>query len=247
MNRAYLQIYLYTIIFSFLASLSAKIGIIYSLSKENVSSNAILRFISGLATGLILGIVFLFLCPHSDNTIQSNYSWLLIGIVIFLAIDGYLSNPLGFSKGKDERMPSRGIKIFFCQIIINMSCGAALAVGFKMRLMKGIFLAFGIILYQFPRSIINLNKLKNNWSFRSSIIGAFLSPFTIPIGTVIALFLLNASIVPASLIGAVYGITIGLLIYIGISDIIRRTDTCPSSIAFGIGVVTALLIRTLSL
>lgn len=240
-------IFLYTIIFALLASLSAKIGVIYSLSKGNISSNAILRFISGLATGLILGVVFLFLCPLSHKTIQSYDFWSLIGIVIFIALDRYLNKILFCSEEQIEKRPLNGTKIYSCQIITNISYGAALSVGFKMGFIKGTFLALGIILYQYPKSILNLNTLKNNWSFRSAIIAAFLGPFTIPIGAAIALFLLYAPIVPSSFIGPVYGITIGFLIYLGISDIIRRTDICPSSIAFGIGVLTALLFKTLSL
>ncbi|MGA1840005.1 MAG: hypothetical protein ACMUIU_05205 [bacterium] len=122
-----------------------------------------------------------------------------------------------------------------------------MSVGFKMGFLKGSILAIGIILYQCPKSILNLHTLKNSWSFRSAIIGAFLSPFTIPFGAAITLFLINASIVPAYVPGPVYGLTIGLLIYFGVSDIIRKTNTSPSTIAFGIGVISALLIKTLSI
>jgi hypothetical protein len=238
--------FIYTIIFALLASLSAKIGIIYSLSKENLSTNTFLRFINGLAIGLILGMVFLFFWPISHKSIQAYDSWSLIGIVIFLALDRYLNNPISFSEQEEKKKSLNGTKIYSCQIFINLSYGAALSVGFKMGFIKGGILALGIILYQYPRSILNLNTLKNNWSFRSAIIGSFLNPFTIPIGAVITLFILNAPIFPAYFIRPVYGITTGLLIYLGTSDIIRRTDACPSSIAFGIGVITILLIKTFS-
>ena len=238
--------FIYTIIFALLASLSAKIGVIYSLAKENIITNAFLRIISGLATGLMLGTSFLFLLPFSHMSTQSLGSWLLIGIVIFLALDRYLNNPSGFSEDENKKKPLTGIKMYCCQIFINITYGAALSVGFKMGFFKGSILAVGIILYQSPKSILYLNTLKNNWSLRSAIIGAFLGPFTIPIGAAIALFLINASIVPACFIGPVYGLTTGLLIYFGMSDIIRKSNASPSSIAFGIGVISALLIKTFS-
>lgn len=238
---------LFTIIFALLASLSAKIGVIYSLSKENASSNAFLRFISGLATGLMLGIAFLFLWPLSIKSVQSYNSWSLIGIVIFLALDRFLNNPLNYSENQSKKKPLIGIKIYICQIIINLGYGAALSIGSKMGFIKGTILASGIIIYQYPKSTFNFNTLKNNCSFRSAIIGAFLIPFTIPIGAAITLFILYAPNIPTCLIEPVYGITIGLFIYLGLSDIIRKTDTHPSSIAFGIGVISALLISTLPL
>lgn len=239
--------FLYTIIFALLASLSAKIGVIYSLAKENISSNLIFRFIGGLATGLMLAAVFLFLWPFSHKSIQSIDIWSLLGLMTFLVLDRYLNFPLSSSVEQGEKKSLNGTKIYLYQIIINLSCGVALSVGFKLGFIKGIILASGIILYQSPKSIHNLNILKNNWSFRSAIIGSFLSPFTIPIGAAITLFLLYAPIVPPSFIGPVHGITIGLLIFLGISDITRKTDFCPSSIAFTIGAGTVLLIKTLSL
>ena len=236
-------IFFYIIIFALFASLSSKIGVIYALSKEDISRKAIFPIISGVALGIMLGIAFLFLLPFSIQSAKSQGAWSFIGLFIFLAIDRFLNRPVQLSEDQDDKRPLIGAKILFCQGLINISYGVALSVGFSMGTMEGIILALGIILYQFPRSIHNMNQLKDYWNLRSAIIAAFLSPFIIPIGAGFSLLFLYAPFFPFSFTAPAYGITVGLFVYLGISDMIRRSDPCPSGIAFGMAAVAVLLLK----
>jgi len=83
---------LFTVIFALLASLSAKIGIIYSLAKEHGVRGFSLHLMDGLASGFLLGTVFLILLPVEDRAVRTRGIFSLIALLLFLCSTGS-SNP----------------------------------------------------------------------------------------------------------------------------------------------------------
>jgi zinc transporter ZupT len=90
--------------------------------------------------------------------------------------------------------------------------------------MRGIIVSAGIILCQYPESIEYFKGLKQSWSLRRVVIASFLSPYVMLIGAAIGLFLLKTSYADSHFSVPLSGITIGLFLYKGISNVVTRED-----------------------
>jgi len=129
-------------------------------------------------------------------------------------------------------------------MVMYASYGMATAVGFQMGIMRGIIISAGIILCQYHESIEYFKELKQSWSLRNAIIAAFLSPYVIPMGAATGLFLLMTSFTGSHFPGPLSGITIGLFLYKGISNVINREDGHFVRIASGIVGCAAVVITS---
>jgi len=225
---------LFTVIFALLASLSAKIGIIYSLAKEQGVRGFSLHLIDGLASGLLLGTVFIILLPIEDHAGRPYGIFPLIALLLYFVLHRFIRScsidPLPGTKASH----GIGTGLFWSQMVMYVSYGMAIAVGFQMGIMRGIIVSAGIILCQYPESIEYFKGLKQSWSLRHAVIASFLSPYVIPMGAATGLLLLMTSFTASHFTGPLSGITIGLFLYKGISNVITREDGHFVRIASGI-------------
>lgn len=240
---------LYTIIFALLASLVAKIGVIISIIHEKKPFHYSARIVRSLAAGLILGTVFLFLWPVANVSSKAQGVWSLLGLITFLALDTYISffdsNSLKISPGdKNKKRKANASIIFGGHIIRFFIYGVLLSIGFRIGRWEGVIIAGGIVLHQYPEAMANFAVLKDNWSLRRAIIATFLSPFIILLGAAISFVFILSSFCSVLFLDIASAIIIGILVYLGLSDLIQRPDLGLATISFGtLGAVTVFLLR----
>lgn len=227
---------------SFTASLMAKVGVIIALIHGKNPYPATARIITPLGTGFLLGATFLLLLSPFSPFIKLLYVFPLIGIIISFLLDHYLNiYPINCNKPQSERRVKHVGTFICCLLIKCLLYGLIISIGFCMGKIVGVALSIGIIIKQYHEAIRNLSYLRDSTSLKRAIIISFFIPFFIPLSAAIFLVLYFKYGLP--LISPLSSLILGVIIYMGISDLIQIPDfdlTSIFSLTIGVFLISLL-------
>ncbi|TXT53350.1 MAG: Zinc transporter [Promethearchaeota archaeon] len=211
---------LYILIFGFLMSLIAWIGITTLAIKEKALEKLLLILVA-FSAGALLGGAFLHLIPESIEESGDGLGmmiWVLIGFAIFFLLEQFLrwqhSHRIPMEQRK-EREPV-GVLILLADGIHNFIGGLAIASSFMVSFEVGLITWIAAAAHEIPQELGDFGILLNSgWKKRKALLANFLSALTIIPGGIITYFL-SANLDTLFLLP----FAAGNFIYIAASDLI---------------------------
>ncbi|MDO4962745.1 MAG: ZIP family metal transporter [bacterium] len=252
---------LISLILTLLVGLFILIGTIYGLSYKN--NKEFTDFSISVAFGVILGLIILEIIPEcfsilSDNvgTIRSIISIILltlIGIILLKILDLFIPHhtheATHHHKHKDDSCHNNhlhhiGIISSVAMIIHNIIEGMSLYLVSKSNITSGMLLCVGIGLHNIPMGLIIASTLSNSNYQKNKIIKISL---IVSVSTFVGgLFMWVLGGVNELVEGVLLGITLGMLVYIAIFELLSQICHMNNKKLAKIGVIGGFLLLIIS-
>ncbi|TXT64072.1 MAG: Zinc transporter [Promethearchaeota archaeon] len=179
------------ILFGFLMSLIAWIGLITLSIKENILRKILLILVA-FSAGALLGGAFLHLVPESiinGGDIMSVFIWLLIGFSIFFLLEQFLQWQHQH-RVPSEYKPPVGYLILVADGLHNFIGGLAIASSFMVSFEVGVITWIAAAAHEIPQELGDFGVLLHSgWKKRNALIFNFLSALTIIPGGIITFYI----------------------------------------------------------
>lgn len=207
------------IIISFLAGLMTVFGALITLSIKKASRRT-LGAILGLASGIMLGVVFLDLLPSSWQL--GGGSALFGGLIFGWLIVSILAKVMGIGQNAD----ARGSQLYLVKLgylvatgiaLHDLPEGIAIAAGYAATPHLGWMITLAIGLHNIPEGMAMAAPLLMGGKSGGKILGtSFLVSLVTPVGAMLGLFILKAS---PHLIAFLLSLAGGTMLYIVLKEL----------------------------
>lgn len=217
----------YVLIFSLLGGVVSLLGGVLLLSKKK-SANALARYATPFAAGALLAAVFLDLLKEGIE-ITEPYAVLmmtLVGIVAFFLLENFLRwfhhHHVHDDKASD---PSTSL-VIVGDTLHNVLDGVAIAASFLVSVPTGIVTTLAVAAHEIPQEIGDFGiLLHKGMSRRKVLFFNFLSALAT---TAAALLVYLVGSTRDQLIGTLFGLSAGFLLYVALSDLIPEVHRSAS-------------------
>lgn len=213
----------YGIIVSFVAGLSTLLGFfsIYIKGDKNKIIGKSLSFAGGVM--IMLSIIDLLPSSVSNLRVENSYYKSIIFSFLFFWIGFFGCHILEKIVHKKEGLYKTGIISMLGIIIHNVPEGIATYVLSSIDLKLGILLAIAIILHNIPEGIgISIPIYHSTKNKKKAFIYTLISGFSEPMGALLAMLILY-KFINNTIIGILFSIIAGLMIYIGYCELINTS------------------------
>lgn len=215
---------IYGIAVSLIAGLSTLIGYLFIYIKGD--SNKIVSKCLAFASGVMISLSVIDLLPNSISMLNTMhnfklsiiYSFVLFWIGFFMC--HFISK---FITEKESKLYKTGIITMLGIMMHNIPEGIATFILSTIDLKLGILLAIAIILHNIPEGIgISIPIYHSTKSKKKAFLYTFISGISEPFGGILALIFLYKYI-DNSIIGLLYSLIAGLMIYIGYFELLKTS------------------------
>lgn len=257
------------LLISLLAGLATSIGGILATHKKMVE-RPVLAVSLALAAGAMLFLSFVELIPHgleelrdgvyADLAVVIVFGAFFVGIGLVMLIDKLLPKSFNPSeiegresslsageKKANRKLMRSGVFLAVVLALHNFPEGASTFAASYQNLHGGLVLALAIALHNIPEGIAVAAPIyAATKSRRKAFWWATVSGLTEPLGALV-MALLIVTVLPASLVGVVYGLVAGMMTFIALDELLPaswRYQTKPHQTIYGL--IVGMLIVSIS-
>jgi len=172
------------------------------------------------AAGILLGIFFFILIPETMGLIENFYLWMLVGFIIFYALEQFFV--VHATDHKHCKVHRKGIISVVGIGVHSMIDGFIIGVGFLISPAVGMIAAAGITVHKIPIGMVTFSMLHdiNISRTKATIIGILIAFMTL-VGALVTTFIFSH--MSSFALGILLSISAGNFLYIAASDMIPRT------------------------
>ncbi len=215
---------LYGIIISVVAGFSTLIGYFFIYVKGD--KNKIIEKSLSFAGGVMITLSIIDLLPTGLSNLNTRFNYLISIILsfIFFFVGFFICHLISKYTHSDNKLYKTGLITMIGIIIHNIPEGIATFILSAIDIKLGILLAIAIILHNIPEGIsISIPIYYSTKSKKKAFIYTLISGMSEPIGGILALLFLYKYI-NNTIIGILFSIIAGLMIYIGYFELLKTSN-----------------------
>jgi ZIP family zinc transporter/zinc and cadmium transporter len=214
------------IIYSLIAASAAMLGTLIVLMFHKWSEKNSFLIIN-FAAGIMLALAFTHLIPEGLKLNSITMIYVLLGFLIMF----FLQFVVLFHPCHNEKCSKHtGVTSIAGLSLHSIIDGLIIAVGFEASNSIGILTTIAILLHKLPDGITISGILLHSGASKNQIFNfSLLTACFTPVGTISGTFLFKD--IPASVLGALLGLTAGSFIFLSASDLIPETHKCKNRFA----------------
>lgn len=231
-------------------SLISLIGAFTLSLKEELIKKYIFLLVS-LATGALLGDVFIHILPESfeatTNTLSTSL-FVILGILVFFVLEKFMHWHHHNDDTTEKHIHPMGKLVLLSDGIHNFIDGMIIAISFMASIPLGIATTIAVVLHEIPQEIGDFAVLLHaGYTRKKALLLNFISAIFAILGAVLVFILGQVS---ENLANYILPIAAGGFIYIAMSDLIPELQKTKKtrdsvlqlvSLVFGIALMTALI------
>ena len=212
--------YLYVIFFSLIGGLFSLIGGFILLANKNIA-HKISYYATPFAAGALLSAAFFDLLPEGLEMNDGNqvFYWAVFGIIIFFLLEHYLHwfhHHHDHTDGKNKKVTTP--LIIIGDTAHNFIDGVVIGAAFLVSIPAGIATTLAVAAHEIPQEIGDFGVLLKRGMRRLHVLlWNAVSALATVVAAVLTFWLGDSSYLP---LGAIFGLSAGLFIYIAASDLI---------------------------
>jgi zinc and cadmium transporter len=211
--------YWQVIIFSLLGSVVSLAGGILLLSKKS-TAKALADYATPFAAGALLAAVFFDLLPEgiAESDVETVLFFTLMGLLVFFILERFLRWFHHHHEHSDHQDSATNSLIIIGDTLHNALDGVVIAAAFLINVPTGIITTIAVAAHEIPQEIGDFGLLlAHKMSRKKVLIVNITSALATVLAAIITFSLGSAERLP---LGALFGLSAGLLLYIATSDII---------------------------
>ncbi|MEJ2434432.1 MAG: ZIP family metal transporter [Pseudolabrys sp.] len=214
---------------------------IFAIRRFEAWARQNITYFACFAAGVLIAVSFLKIIPTSFAMNPKAPALLFAGYLFMLVFNRFLT---AYVCDKPETaeyalglIPLIGIGIH------SFLDGVVYSISFRVSMLTGALVAFGMVLHEFPEGIVTYTLLvRSGFTGRQSFLLAFLAAgLTTPLGTLVSYPFVSRIAPP--LLGLLLAFSAGALVYVGATHLLPRAESEPrrfSLVALAGGILVAL-------
>jgi ZIP family zinc transporter len=215
----------------------------------------IIEFSIGLAFGVILALIFTDLLPEIFENLRLKYTYvavigIILGYLILKGLDSFIPDHHDDKMNKKEakeNLTHIGIITTIALVLHNIIEGMAVYSSTLSSVSMGIALGIGVGFHNLPLGMIITNSLTSEKkNIKKTIFLVLLVALSTFIGGLIML-IFNLTTINSKILGALLSITLGMLLFILMDELIPRITNTKNKKTIIIGIIFGILLLSISL
>lgn len=239
---------IYAFLLTCMAGLSTMIGVVFIFYKTKNIENIIITAL-GFAAGVMLCVSVTDLIPSSITAINNTFRlfptciimliFLVIGIIISMTIDKFLPSDNLYTTN-NKNLYKVGLISMLAIILHNIPEGIATYIASDTNIKVGLSLTLAIAMHNIPEGIsISIPIYYSTKSRLKAIMYTFISALSEPFGAIIT-YLFLQKYINNTIIGLLYAVIAGIMIHIGIYELIPAAKKYNNKLRLKISFLTGI-------